>query len=248
MTSVLKQLNHRPLVVASLDGRHPVAESARKAAHLGADLVELRLDTFSAHDRKDAAAVVREARKTANRPVIATVRSAKEQGPKPAGEPMGDLDREILFQSVIAEADLVDVELDSSEALTSVLESARRLKKKTILSHHDFHGMISDKDLQTLVKKFKALEGDILKVAATPKDHEEIDHLLDLCAGLTDIDRAFIAMGEQGAISRVAGFAFGSCLTYGFVDKSVAPGQVPLEDLVRYCRFFYPPRRTHRHN
>jgi 3-dehydroquinate dehydratase-1 len=248
MNPILKQLNHRPLVVAVVEGRRPVVETARKAAQLGADLIELRIDLFSARDRLDIASVARAARKAANRPVLATVRSAREQGLRPRAGALKDRERIPLFQAVLPEADLIDVELASAKTLAPVLKSARKLKKMTILSHHDFRGMPSDPAIQRLVRQFKTLGGGILKVAATPKNTRDTDRLLNQCADLPDINRAFIAMGEPGSISRIAGFAFGSCLTYGFVEKSVAPGQIPLEDLVRHCRFFYPPKRTHHHN
>ena len=41
-----------------------------------------------------------------------------------------------------------------------------------------------------------------------------------------------MAMGGLGAISRVSGEVFGSCMTFASVEKTSAPGQMPLEDVL----------------
>jgi len=38
-------------------------------------------------------------------------------------------------------------------------------------------------------------------------------------------------MGGQGSISRIAGEAFGSALTFGAAKKASAPGQIPIKNL-----------------
>jgi 3-dehydroquinate dehydratase-1 len=38
-------------------------------------------------------------------------------------------------------------------------------------------------------------------------------------------------MGPHGAISRIAGFAYGSALTFGVATRGSAPGQMPIGEL-----------------
>jgi 3-dehydroquinate dehydratase-1 len=47
-------------------------------------------------------------------------------------------------------------------------------------------------------------------------------------------------MGEYGTIARVLAPVFGSLFTYGYVTKSVAPGQLPVGKLIEELRLFYP--------
>ena len=92
------------------------------------------------------------------------------------------------------------------------------------------------------MKKFRGLSGDILKIAGRAKDANETGKFLGLCAALKKLPRVFIAMGPEGTATRIAGFTFGSGLTYGFIHKAVAPGQVPVQDLRRIFDALYPAR------
>ncbi|WP_414626409.1 type I 3-dehydroquinate dehydratase [Lactobacillus delbrueckii] len=40
-----------------------------------------------------------------------------------------------------------------------------------------------------------------------------------------------MAMADLGKVSRIAGQVFGSCLSFGAVGKTSAPGQLSIEDL-----------------
>jgi 3-dehydroquinate dehydratase-1 len=40
-----------------------------------------------------------------------------------------------------------------------------------------------------------------------------------------------ISMGELGAISRIAAPIFGSAITYGYVTRETAPGQISVSDI-----------------
>ena len=50
-------------------------------------------------------------------------------------------------------------------------------------------------------------------------------------------------MGEVGGISRAAGFLYGSCITYGYMNKPTAPGQISVQKLIGLCALFYPKKR-----
>jgi len=46
-------------------------------------------------------------------------------------------------------------------------------------------------------------------------------------------------MGELGKLTRVAGPPFNSVITYSFVGKAVAPGQINLEDMIYIRNILY---------
>ena len=68
---------------------------------------------------------------------------------------------------------------------------------------------------------------------------ELIEPIESAIAELNKIAKVFIAMGNLGFLSRIVGFSYGSCLTYGYVQNSMAPGQIPVKDLAQICRTFY---------
>jgi 3-dehydroquinate dehydratase-1 len=47
-----------------------------------------------------------------------------------------------------------------------------------------------------------------------------------------------ISMGEIGKITRVAGFIFGSLITYTYIGQSFAPGQIEVRKLNELIEFF----------
>jgi 3-dehydroquinate dehydratase-1 len=89
------------------------------------------------------------------------------------------------------------------------------------------------------VKKAKSQGADIIKIAAMARDAEDVARLMCFTAARSE-NMVSIAMGEHGAISRIIAPLFGSLFTYAFVDKAVAPGQIPLEELVKELKKYYP--------
>jgi len=78
----------------------------------------------------------------------------------------------------------------------------------------------------------------IPKIAVRANSMEDVARLL--CIGHQEkYDKILIAMGEVGKISRIAGFVFGSVITYASLDESLAPGQIPLEETVKLRELFY---------
>ncbi|HIQ49175.1 MAG TPA: type I 3-dehydroquinate dehydratase, partial [Aquifex aeolicus] len=52
-------------------------------------------------------------------------------------------------------------------------------------------------------------------------------------------EKIVISMGNYGKISRVASFIFGSIITYCSLEKSFAPGQIPLDEMIKLKKAFY---------
>jgi len=243
----MKKINmNRPLIVAAIDGSEDVVRSAKMAKKMGANLLEARIDLFSSKDIKNIGALLSKMKKTAGMPIIATVRGSKEQG-LTAGTRhtahLKDPERKDLLEKVLPFADILDIELASDSINSGIIKLAHKIKKIVILSCHDFKSMPSKKRVNALFRKFKSLGGDIFKIAATPKTPSDVNNFLATCLSLKGTARIFIAMGEIGTPSRIAGFSCGSCMTYGYVNKPTAPGQLSVKELSDYCSLFYSARK-----
>jgi len=233
---LLKNLGTRPYVVAVLNKAS--AETARSAQRLGADILELRVDMLERcyHTGVKVSSIIRQLKKEVKLPVILTIRSSNEGGMAKIAD-----DRRLdIFREAISETDLVDIEISSNRINSKVIELAKTRDKKIIFSYHNFEKTPTLPYLKNQAEKACELECDILKIATMANNMEEVRRLLDFCSNWKKIKISVMSMGHLGAVSRLAGFLFGSCLTYGFIDQPVACGQLSVKDLVKYYRVLYP--------
>ncbi|MHB0877057.1 MAG: shikimate dehydrogenase, partial [Anaerolineae bacterium] len=135
----------------------------------------------------------------------------------------------VLRHAIALGAAYVDVEADSVQAL------GERGGSKLIVSHHDLTGTAHP--LHRLYADLAGLGADVVKVAVTAND---IADNLDVFEVLRRAERPTIAlaMGEAGVVSRLLAGRFGAFLTFASLDgdAAVAPGQVPLRDMLRMYR------------
>lgn len=200
--------------------------SAKKAVGEGADILELRADTFP-DASPGAMQAVMKGLKALGKPLLLTIRSAREGG----ASRMGDGDRERLYTALMELADAVDIELGSGAILGNVVKSAKRKNKKVIISYHNFKATPGGAVLQGIIARAREKGADIVKIAALAKGPEDLKRLAALLAGQNDL--IVIAMGERGRASRVFFPMLGSLLTYGSVTASTAPGQMTLREIRR---------------
>ncbi len=212
MKELLEETNRRPLVVASLGGEERLVDSARRATKLGADLIEIRIDSLKPKERANIKELIAAIKEATACPLICTVRSLKEQGPDGNAAQMDRRERTILFKEAIPLVDRVDLELEGDPSVQEALGWAKAQKKTIIFSFHDFTGIPSEEKLKGLEAEFIKLEGNILKIAGMAKTQGDVVQILQMCHAAAGVKRAFIAMGDIGRISRVAGYFFGSCL------------------------------------
>lgn len=236
---IFKNINQRPLVVASIVDSKQILKNIHKAVKEGADFLELRLDAFPFKNKEKLFEIAQEIRKKTSLPIIATLRSPKEQGFQALKFHWNDQERKEIYEKCLPIVDFIDVEFSSDSINQALIKKAHKLQKKVILSYHDFHSMPQEKEILQLVKKFKQLSGDIFKVAGMARSWEETIRFLYTCSRLNSINRVFIAMGEIGKFSRIAGFCFGSCLTYGSMGQKTAPGQIPIPRLIQQLKMLY---------
>ena len=244
MKDLFKDIDKRPLVVASLGGGERLVDSARRATKLGADLIEIRIDSLKPKERANIHEILSAVKEITPCPLIATARRSKEQGPEASASRLDESERTILFEKSLPLADWIDLEIEADETARRAMILARELGKIVILSYHDFKGIPSEGKVLKLRSEFKKRGGDVLKIAGMAKSDADVIQLLQMCRSAKNLKRTFIAMGELGRISRAAGFLFGSCLTYGYVNKPTAPGQLSVSEIVELCRLFYPSYRT----
>jgi hypothetical protein len=82
--------------------------------------------------------------------------------------------------------------------------------------------------------------------APLPRVPADAERLLDVLRAHRDAHLIVIGMGVEGLLSRVFFPLFGSLLTWGFLNKVGAPGQLPVAELVdELCR--YAPDFARRH-
>lgn len=230
---ILKNLKP-PQVIVSVDDSVSAA-SLRKIIKLHADMLEVRIDRLKTPDLKTVLHCLRFFKRS-GLPVIATVRSLKEGG-------IAALDsatRFELYTEALEVADMIDIELSSEDILDKVIRHAHLKGKPVIISTHDFKATPPDKTLKNILHNSIKHGADIVKIATTPQSVSDTQRLLEFTIQNRKKTIAVIAMGDLGAISRVLFPLAGSLLTYSFLSKSSAPGQIPLKKMSELIKMFFP--------
>ena len=212
-----------PCIAAVITGGINATE-IRKAASLGAGILELRVDTFASFDGRLLASFEK-LKKLTGLPILLTIRSVKEGGQTE----LPDRQRAALFSSLMPFADLVDIELSSSRILKSVVDSAKKAKKKVIVSHHDFKATPGDKKLIKITGLAREAGSDIVKIASMVNSRGDLRRLATLLCSQDSM--VVIGMGPLGKPSRVFFPMLGSLITYGSTVASTAPGQMSLKEM-----------------
>ncbi len=200
------------------------------------DMLEWRVDFFEKID--SVALVIAAARAIKNKagilPLLFTRRSTIEGGEKIAINES----QVIALYTAVCESksiDLIDYEMANDAAnIARVRTAAKANDVKLVLSFHNFSYTPA---LGTLVAKFlnaDQLGADVAKVAVMPRD---LDDVLTLLTATREASKKLriplisMSMGPYGALTRLFGWTFGSCLTFAVGAASSAPGQVPIKDL-----------------
>jgi len=200
----------------------------KKAKEDGAQILELRLDELKKIDVSSIFSAVRIA-KEQGMPVIATIRS-KEEGGKKFISPQKRLQ---LFKMIIPEVDGIDVELSSNSILDSVVKFAHKFNKLAIVSYHNFAKTPSKEKLERIINESRKRKADIVKISTLVRTPIDILTLSFVTLKNKEKNIITLAMGRIGAISRIFFPVLGSLITYGFIDKPHAPGQLPVKILKR---------------
>jgi 3-dehydroquinate dehydratase-1 len=194
---------------------------------LSGDIVEVRLDKLARPSDwlKRCAAL-----QSAGKPVLLTVRLRAEGGNWEAD----DETRLEIYKQALQELAAVDVEL-SSVISRAVGREAARLKKASVISFHDFEKTPLLRELCTIVEKAHKI-GSIAKVSTMIMQASDADVLRSLLGRRWTKPLCVIGMGKTWSKTRIEFATLGSCLTYGYIDKPTAPGQISAAELARRLR------------
>ena len=128
---------------------------------------------------------------------------------------------------------LVDVEHGTEAA--AILQGAG---VKVLLSWHDFEGMISGEDLEGLTSEMEAGDPAAIKVVPTAGKLADAVRMLEWVErrGEPGPARIGFAMGPHGVAGRILSLSRGAPWTYGANGSTLAPGQLPVQDMVELYR------------
>jgi len=210
-------------------------ETSKKAAEMGADVLEIRLDLLGIRNLETAAEIIRKVKSETELPVIITNRSRNEGG-KWEGE---EAERIGLIKDLLSlknGPDAVDIELSADrDERDNAVKAAKIHGKTVIISAHDFSKTPSPEEMKAILEKAFMAGADIAKLAVMPHSMRDTLDLLEVALDARDAARTVctIAMGELGKYTRVIAPFYGSVLTYASVEStmSAAPGQLPVDEL-----------------
>lgn len=194
------------------------------------DIVELRVDLFDSTEPGHVAEVFRTARELLGKPIIATVRDVREGGGKAFD------DRRGLYETCIPLCEAVDVEVRAGEVLTFVRALSSARGSLLIGSYHHFSETPDEIFLDSIVTRAKAAGADLVKIAVTARTREDLLRLLLFTLRQRDKGMITMAMGDAGLPSRVVSPLFGSLVSYGYVSRPSAPGQLSVAELMGLFR------------
>lgn len=215
-------------------------KTSRKAAEMGADLLEIRLDLLGIRDLETAAETIKEIKSETGLPVILTNRSSTEGGKWEVkeAERIGLL-TDLLSTNLLSlknGPDAVDIELSAGrEARDQVIKAAKTCGKTVIVSFHDFSKTPAFHEMEIIVEEAFLAGADIAKLAVMPQSRKDVLDLLRITLETREAGNAIctIAMGKLGKHTRVIAPFYGSVLTYAAVDSeiSAAPGQYQVDEI-----------------
>lgn len=222
----------KPKICIPLVGRtlEDVRSEAAALQRLPADLAEWRMDCFDAIGEPDAfAAAAAELRRLLpDLPLLFTFRTKQEGG---AREEITQTQYRSLCLRALDYCDLLDVELFSGDALVrELIDAAHARGVAVVVSSHDFSTTPPVGEMLERLQHAQALGADLPKLAVMPRNAHDVLALLEATLRFHETGTrpaVTMAMSQLGAISRVAGEVFGSCMTFGAAAQASAPGQIP---------------------
>lgn len=193
------------------------------------DLAELRIDFYEdVDDFSKVVDLLKKIREIYFKPLLFTFRTKKEGG-------VHDMSEENYFELIHMATDsglidMVDIELFShEESLRKAVAFAHEKHIKVVMSNHDFHKTPDKDEIIKRLVKMQENGADISKIAVMPTCDDDV---LELLSATMEVKNKYgfpcitMSMGRLGAITRLSGELFGSCMTFAVVKNTSAPGQI----------------------
>lgn len=216
-----------PRVVGTVSQPVTLARLAAKMERV-CDIVEIRLDLVGPQTTDWLASA--SAIEAQGIPVVVTIRLASEGGK--CTQP--DETRVPLFDAALRQLSAADIEY-RSPLLEQISNLAARHQKALIVSYHDFAGTPPVAELRQVIRR-GANYGTVVKIATHTQSEQDVATLRELFAEQCSASVCLLGMGPRGPETRLAFPRLGSCLTYGYIDQPVAPGQLSARELMERLR------------
>lgn len=226
-----------PAVVGTVS-TGPALASIGSVHGLACDVIEIRYDLFGGDTETF---VLQQARRLESQgiPVLFTCRLANEGG---KWENDG-AERLRLYEAALEVVSAVDVEYLSPQR-ERIAAAALARGKTPVVSFHDF-ARTPDRDaLAAIVAATAADPRRIAKISTAVQTQDDIDTLQALLRQPWPMPLCVIGMGGLGAATRLHFPTIGSCLTYGYLDHSAAPGQLPCAELTAQLCHLLPAYKS----
>ena len=224
------------ICVSVLDrSKEEIVEEVKRLVAEKVEMIEWRVDAFEGVVSPNAVReVLREVSDVLEQVIFVFTFRSQEQGglcslPK---EKIYDLHQVAAESKVV---DFIDLEYFYTEDADNEINDLQKLGTRVIASHHDFHETPSADVIYMLLEQMKHSGADIVKLALMPQNTDDV---LSLLSETNHFHKRYpeqplitMSMGKIGALSRVSGEFFGSCVTFGVGKKAGAPGQIEMEEL-----------------
>ena len=226
----------RPKVILPIVERAEAAilEKAVQFSTLQGDCVEWRVDYFEGARAPGAVARCLAKLRVAlkDKLLLVTIRTKAEGGELALRHTeYTDLLHTILDTDC---ADLIDIEFfPAGDDLPLLVEQAHTAGVPVVCSSHDFAKTPPRAELVERMVQMQQAGADLPKLAVMPQSRADVLELLAATAEMAEhhpeTPVITMSMGTLGAVSRLAGEAFGSAMTFANPGQASAPGQVPLD-------------------
>ncbi|MBR3643393.1 MAG: type I 3-dehydroquinate dehydratase [Parasporobacterium sp.] len=229
-----------PLTGKSREELSLQAEMAAKCP--AADVVEWRADHLpECVTEENVRYFIGEIRKVlGEKPLLVTFRSREEGG---FGIYPDDLYCTLVSTASRCGVEAVDIELSRGETALKLTQVCHGYGTVVISSFHEFHRTPSVRSMVSRLEKSCCSGADICKLAVMPDSIYDTLRLLEATARMRSLHPEMplitVSMGKTGMVSRMAGEAFGSCMTFGTISEQSAPGQIDAEALKQVLRIFH---------
>lgn len=215
-------MGEHPYVVGSVSTWETL-KALEATGNLPCDIVEVRLDLIGADTEGwlercgelDASGI----------PVLLTIRHDAEGG----GWSGKEEERTALLVDAMDSVSAIDLELQHGD-FSEITDAASETGTAVIGSYHEFSCTPDLDELEELLVRGRRERVDIVKLATLVTSDEDQRQLLSLLSEPVQW-LSVLAMGEGAVDRRVELVRAGSCLTYGFLDEAIAPGQVSAQAL-----------------